>query len=59
MIVTGVVAVIRVPPLADVYHPANVYPVLVGSGSGPYFEPFVTVFSVWVTDPPFASNLIL
>ena len=48
-----------VPPLAAVYHPWNVYPVLVGVGSVPYVDPYVTVMLLVDTVPPFALKVIV
>ena len=42
------------PPLVDVYHPLNVYPLLVGVGNVPYVLPYVIVLLVGLTLPPFA-----
>ena len=39
------------------YHPANVYPVLLGVGSVPYVSSYVTVFVAGVTSQLFASKL--
>ena len=51
-------AVIFVPPLAEVYHPSNVYPALLVVASVPYVWPFVTVFDVGDgVEPPFALNV--
>jgi len=50
--VTTVFAVILVPPVAAVYQPTNVWPVLVGVGKVPTVEPEVTVLDVGFTEPP-------
>ena len=49
--------VIFSPPDADVYHPSNVYPVLVEVGKSPYLELYVTVLLVVETFPPLALNV--
>ena len=56
-VVTLVLLVTFVPPLADVYQPSKVYSVRVGVGKSPYVESYVT-FDVNVeTDPPLALNV--
>ena len=42
------------PPLLAVYHPEKLYPVLVGVARDPYVLPYVTVFELVDTLPPFA-----
>ena len=48
---------IAVPPLAEVNHPLNVYPVRVGVGKSPYVESYVTLLLAGVTLPLFALNV--
>jgi len=56
---TVVLEVIFVPPVLEVYHPSNEYPVLVGVGRVPYVELYVTVLLVVLDDPPFAFRVTL
>ena len=51
--------VICVPPLASVYQPINLYPVLVGVGKVPYSESNVTFLLEGDTFPPFALNVTI
>ena len=46
--------VTREPPLDEVYHPSNVYPVLVGTGSSPKALPSYILKDEGLTEPPLA-----
>ena len=46
-----------VPPVFVVYQPINILFVNVGVGNSPYISPYVTVFALVPTVPPFASNV--